>query len=98
MHRKHPVTSHKNRRTTRYEPPILAEAVLAAQSLSDDIECQVEITAGLIGLSEEEVRPAVLKAARSGNPSPAPRSLGSARSIGTRVVVVERRTSRLASR
>jgi hypothetical protein len=48
----------------RREPPTVEEAVAAAQDLSDDIDHQVTIAAGLIGLPEEEVRPFVLKAPR----------------------------------
>ena len=41
----------------RREPPTIVEAVAAAQDLAEDIEQQVEIAAGLIGLPAEEVRP-----------------------------------------
>ena len=46
----------------RHEPPTVAEAVVAAQALTPDLEQQVEITAGLIGLTPGEVRPFVLEA------------------------------------
>ena len=46
----------------RHEPPTVAEAVVAAQALTPDLEQQVEITAGLIGLTPDEVRPFVLEA------------------------------------
>ncbi len=49
----------------RREPPTVAEAVAAAQDLADDIEQQVEIAAGLIGLGPDEVRPHVLSAAKA---------------------------------
>ncbi len=48
----------------RKEPPTLVEAVAAAQDLADDVEQQVEIAAGLIGLPLDEVRPHVVAAAR----------------------------------
>ena len=47
---------------TRREPPTMTEAVFAAQGLTSDADQQVHIAARLIGLPEEEVRPAVLKA------------------------------------
>jgi len=46
----------------RREPPTVDEAVIAAQALTDDIEQQVVVAAGLIGLPEDEVRPHVLNA------------------------------------
>lgn len=48
----------------RREPPTVEEAVAAAQDLSDELDHQVTIAAGLMGLSEEEMRPHVLKAPR----------------------------------
>ncbi|WP_336485776.1 hypothetical protein [Methylobacterium nigriterrae] len=81
----------------RREPPTIAEAVMAAQDLADDLEQQVEIAAGLIGLPPDEVRPHVLAAER---PKPEPRFeraperiLGPASpSRAPRTVIVERRT------
>src|SRR3954470_19779360 len=84
----------------RQEPATVAEAVAAAQALTPDLEQQVEITAGLMGLTSDEARPFVLAAPpltlqRSATP---PRGYagtqGGRRSAGS-VVVVERR-SRLA--
>ena len=46
----------------RQEPPTVEEAIVAAQTLTPDLEQQVEIAAGLMGLSAEAVRPCVLKA------------------------------------
>lgn len=63
----------------RKEPPTLAEAVEAARGLTDDLGAQVEIAAGLMGVSEDEVRPLV---------TPMPKALH----IGNRAVVVERRS------
>lgn len=77
----------------RREPPTIPEAISAAQDLADDLEQQVEIAAGLIGLPLDEVRPHVLAAEKpkpekiseriltAGSPSRAPRT-----------VIVERRT------
>lgn len=48
----------------RREPPTIPEAVAAAQDLADDIEQQVEIAAGLIGLPPEAVREHVVAAAK----------------------------------
>jgi hypothetical protein len=84
----------------RQEPATVAEAVAAAQALTPDLEQQVDITAGLMGLTLDEARPFVLAAPplnlqRSAAP---PRDYagaqGGRRSAGP-VVVVERR-SRLA--
>lgn len=80
----------------RKEPPTIAEAVAAAQDLADDVEQQVEIAAGLMGLSAEEVRPHVLSAAQPVRA--APRGLperviaAGAPNRAPRTVVVERRT------
>src|SRR5215217_9353184 len=84
----------------RQEPPTVAEAVVAAQALTPDLEQQVEITAGLIGLTPDEVRPFVLEAPpRSLQRSAAPQRGYTGMDVGRRtagpVVVVERR-SRLA--
>ncbi|MFD0934093.1 hypothetical protein ACFQ12_02710, partial [Methylobacterium trifolii] len=49
----------------RKEPPTIVEAVAAAQDLADDLDQQVEIAAGLIGLPADEVRPHVLAAQRA---------------------------------
>lgn len=85
----------------RREPPTVQEAVSAAQDLADDLEQQVEIAAGLIGLPLDDVRPYVLSA----KPKPAqPRNGDRAHerqerilsqagpSRPPRTVVVERRT------
>jgi len=85
------------RRVTRVEPPVLEEAIAAAQGLTDDLESQVEIAAQLMGLSEDEVRPVVLKASA---PVRKPLRLTERMSIPERheapkVVVVERKRPRL---
>ncbi len=44
-------------------PPTIEEAIAAAQGLADDVEAQVEIAAGFMGVEADEVRPQVLRAA-----------------------------------
>jgi hypothetical protein len=84
----------------RQEPATVAEAVAAAQALTPDLEQQVDITAGLMGLTPDEARPFVLAAPPLNLQRPATPQRGYAgtesgrRSAGP-VVVVERR-SRLA--
>lgn len=75
----------------RREPPTLAEAVLAAQGLSTEVDEQIEIAAGLMSVPEEEVRPLVLSLARERSITPTRPAVTSA--SGRRVVVVERRRS-----
>lgn len=92
--------SRYGQRVTRVEPPSLEEAIIAAQGLTDDVECQTEIAAQLMGMPEDEVRPVVLKS----TPKPtlsrstliADRILE--RSEGPKVVVVERRRPRMVAR
>lgn len=45
----------------RHEPPVLDEAVAAAQDMTGDREQQIEIAAALMGMPAEEVRGAVLR-------------------------------------
>jgi hypothetical protein len=87
----------RNRRVTRVEPPVLEEAVAAAQGLTDDIESQIEIASQLMGLPEDEVRPVVLKtAAQPRRPVRLSERLPmQERSEGPKVVVVERKRPRL---
>lgn len=96
-------TAKKPRYTTpvrvRKEPPTVGEAVAAAQDLADDIEQQVAIAAGLIGLPEEEVRPHVLSAkrpaaARAGFVESRERLISPGGMRGPRTVVVERKVER----
>src|SRR5215471_9911668 len=49
------------KRRVKHEPPTLEDAIFAARGLTDNVQQQVEIAASLMGLPEEEVRPAVLK-------------------------------------
>jgi hypothetical protein len=50
-------------RRVRNEPPTLAEAIDAAQGLSDDIDQQAKIAASLMGLPSDQVRAELLKLA-----------------------------------
>jgi len=72
----------------RKEPPTVEEAVLAAQGLTEDLDQQVAIAAGLMDLPEDEVRPLVAKMVRprSSTEKMIQTSRGTAR-----VVVVERK-------
>lgn len=81
----------------RREPPTLEEAVVAAQGLADDVESQIAIAAGLMGLTEDEVRPSVLRSPRL---EPAAVSVRAPVGAPKRpvVVVVERRTAGRAAR
>jgi hypothetical protein len=63
MHKKQQVPAAWSRRRTRVEPPDVDEAVVAARGLTEDVNSQIELAAQFIGLSEEEIRPAVLNAA-----------------------------------
>jgi len=85
------------RRVTRIDPPALEEAIEAAQGLTDDVDSQVEIAAQLMGMPEDEVRPAVLKASVTARPlgRPAPRFMTHDRHDGPKVVVVERKRPRM---
>lgn len=82
----------RSQRKTRYDPPVLEEAIIAAQGLTDQIAIQTEIAAQLMGLSEDVVRPAVLKAATQ--PQSACFAPDPARHHAKRTVLVERRGSR----
>jgi hypothetical protein len=81
-----------SRRRTRNDPPVLDEAIAAAQCLTDRISDQIEIAAQLMGLPEDEVRPEVVKAAARARDScsVSPPS----RHGRTQTVVVERRNPR----
>ena len=50
-------------RRVRQEQPTLAEAIAAAQGLSDELDQQVEIAASLIGLPHDQVRAELAKLA-----------------------------------
>jgi hypothetical protein len=72
----------------RYEPATIDEAVRAARDLTSNLEQQVEIAAGLMGMAHEEVREHVHR-------QPAePVASGHLASSRMRGVVVERRSAR----
>ncbi len=48
-------------RRVRHDPPTLEEAIFAARGLTDDVQEQVEIAAGLMELPPDEVRAALAK-------------------------------------
>jgi len=78
-------------RRVRHDPPTLQEAIFAAKGLTDSLQAQAEIAAGLMGLPVESVRPEVLKAAHDrGRPT---RTIAPERG-NRRAVVVEHRVSR----
>ncbi|ANY83476.1 hypothetical protein BB934_34970 (plasmid) [Microvirga ossetica] len=79
------------RTSLRFKPPTLEEAIHAAQGLTDDIDGQAEIAAGLMGLPEPDVRFAILKAPprRPARPSTQVRV-----ATGRQTVLVERRAPR----
>ena len=79
-------------RRVRHDPPTLEEAIFAARGLTDDVDAQVEIAAGLMEAEPDEVR-AMLKK------TPAPRKAAATlaftnRGGAERAVVVERKPSR----
>jgi hypothetical protein len=82
-------------RRVRHDPPTLEEAIFAARGLTDDVEQQAEIAAGLMDLPLEQVRAALSK-------SPAPRknaatvAFTGGRAGAPRAVVVERKPARRA--
>jgi hypothetical protein len=81
-------------RRVRHDPPTIEEAISAARDLTDDLEEQVEIAAGLMDLPPEDVRAALTK-------MPVPRKPAATlaftnRGGAERAVVVERKTSRRA--
>ena|SRR5437660_12552298 len=80
-------------RRVRHDPPTLEEAIFAARGLTDDVQEQAEIAAGLMELPPDEVRAALAK-------SPPPRKQATVaftnRGGTERSVVVERKTPRRA--
>ena len=79
-------------RRVKHDPPTLEEAIFAARGLTDDVDAQVEIAAGLMEAEPDAVRAALKKFA------PARKStatLAFTNRGGTeRSVVVERKTPR----
>ncbi len=79
-------------RRVRHDPPTLAEAIAAAQGLTDDPQGQVQIAAQLMGVSAAEAKAEMQKLAPDRR---ATRFVStSTRDKGARTVVVERKASR----
>lgn len=94
-------------RRVRQEEPTLAEAIVAAQGLTDDIDEQADIAASLMGLPRDHVRAELLKLAPTrkdalksvvftGSPS-APRTIVVERKISRRVIPAASVTTRRAT-
>jgi len=78
-------------RRVRHDPPTLAEAIAAAQGLTDDLPGQIEIAAGLMGVSAAEVKAEMQRLAPDRR---ATRLVSAPSREGARTVVVERKASR----
>lgn len=79
-------------RRVRHDPPVLAEAIAAAQGLTDDFDQQAEVAAELIGAPVDDVKAEMKKAATRRQPVTV---TSTDRKGFTRAVVVERRPSRV---
>lgn len=89
-------TKHGSRRV-RHEEPTIAEAITAAQGLSDDRNEQVEIAASLMaGISRDAIRAELLKLAPASQRVIKP-SAPVGRTAAQREVVVEHRRPRRMS-
>lgn len=77
-------------RRVRHDPPTLAEAIAAAQGLSDDVQEQAEIAASLMELPIDEVKAEVIKARTPRRTT----STVAFASHGHRAVIVERKPTR----
>lgn len=80
------------RRRVRHDPPVLAEAIAAAQGLTDDLEQQAELAAELIGVPVAEAMTEIKK--RAGRRQTVTVTSTDRKGF-TRAVVVERRPSRV---
>ena len=93
-------------RRVRQEAPTLAEAIIAAQGLSEELDEQTEIAAALMGLPYDEVHAALLKTAPLrkdvktsvvfAGPASAPRTIVVERKLSRRVVSAADRVQRPA--
>ena len=79
-------------RRVRQDPPTLAEAVAAAQGLTDDADQQIEFAATLMGVDVAEARAEAKKLASDRRATMT--VVAPTRDRGARTIVVERRTSR----
>ena len=78
-------------RRVRQDPPTLAEAIAAAQGLTDDVQGQVQIAAGLMGVTLDEAKSEMQKLAPDRR---AIRMVTAPSKEGPRTVIVERKASR----
>jgi hypothetical protein len=76
-------------------PPTIDEAIVAAQGLADDVDAQVEIAAGFMGVAAEDVRPLVIAAAQEARS--VERRVVADRHGAERAVIVERARPRGAT-
>jgi len=94
------------KRRVREEKPTLAEAIAAAQGMTDDLDEQADFAASLMGLPRDEVRAELAKLAPprkdsvksvvyTGSPS-APRTIVVERKISRRVIPAANRPTRSA--
>lgn len=80
-------------RRVRDEEPTLAEAIIAAQGLTDDLGEQADIAASLMGLPRDEVYAELLKAAPA-RKDPLRSVVFTGSASAPRTIVVERKPSR----
>lgn len=78
-------------RRVRHDPPTLAEAIAAAQGLTDDPQGQIEIAAALMGATVPEVKAEMQRLAPDRRET---RIVSAPSREGARTVVVERKASR----
>ena len=79
-------------RRVRHDPPTLAEAIQAAEGLTDDRDQQVQFAAELMGAAPADVRAELKKIAPDRRPSLT--MIAPARDKPLRTIVVERKVSR----
>ncbi len=80
-------------RRVRRDPPTLAEAIAAAQGLTSDREAQIELAAGLMGVTLLQARDEMKKLAPDRR-AQLTMVTPTRDKAGARVVVVERKASR----
>jgi hypothetical protein len=83
-------------RRVRHDPPTVAEALIAASGLTDDVQQQIEIAASLMDVPVEQVKTEAMKA-RAGRKT-IDTFAARGRTGMTRAVIVERKISRTPSK
>ncbi len=78
-------------RRVRHDPPTLAEAIVAAQGLTDDVQAQLQIAAELMGASTADVKAEMQRLTPDRRVT---RLVSASARTGIRTVVVERKASR----